>query len=150
MYGITLASVMTINHPLYFLLLLLLNFTTGSCKIINCPNGKQCIEDQNFQPQCINCPKCSQKNRTLDLKKLVCGVDGITYRSMCELRQKSCKIGKSIQPAYRGPCTGNKKYIFFIAFLCFQIIFGNQAVDKKKNRLISILIDSIVATMSLL
>ncbi|KAL7047057.1 hypothetical protein ACKWTF_002776 [Chironomus riparius] len=78
---------------------------TGSCKFINCLNGKQCIEDQNFLPQCINCPKCSQKNRTLDLKKLVCGVDGITYRSMCELRQKSCKIGKSIQPAYRGPCT---------------------------------------------
>lgn len=77
----------------------------------------------------------------------MCGVDGITYRSMCELRQKSCKIGKSIQLAYSGPCTGNED-IFFIAFLCFQIIFGNQDVDKKKNRLISILIDSIVATMS--
>lgn len=113
------ASVMTINHPPLFLFL---NFTAGSCKFINCLNGKQCIEDPNFLPQCIKCPKCSQKNRTLDLKKLVCGVDGITYRSMCELRQKSCKIGKSIQPAYRGPCTGNED-ILFIAFLCFQNYF---------------------------
>lgn len=106
----------------------------GSCKFINCLNGKQCIEDQNFLPQCMTCPKCSRTNRTLDIKKLVCGADGITYRSMCELRQKSCKIGKSIQLAYRGPCTGKKDNFllpFYVAirifFRCLQIIFaGNQ------------------------
>jgi hypothetical protein len=114
-----------------FISSLLLNFTTGSCKFINCLNGKQCIEDQNFLPQCVNCPKCSQKNRTLDLKKLVCGVDGITYRSMCELRQKSCKIGKSIQPAYRGPCTG-KDEIFFI--LLHFYVFSNYFRQSRRRQ----------------
>ncbi|KAG5677818.1 hypothetical protein PVAND_007545 [Polypedilum vanderplanki] len=83
-------------------------FCQSSCKFINCLNGKQCVEDQNFMPQCISCSKCSRKNRTLsqlDLKKFVCGVDGITYRSLCELKQKSCRVGKSIQLSHRGPCT---------------------------------------------
>lgn len=37
---------------------------------------------------------------------MVCGADGVTYRSLCELRQKSCKTGRTISMSHRGPCLG--------------------------------------------
>lgn len=82
----------------------------GSCQFIKCSNGKSCIEDQNSLPQCITCPRCSNGNKNLThqaISKMVCGADGITYRSLCELRQKSCKLGKTISMLHRGPCTGS-------------------------------------------
>lgn len=81
----------------------------GSCRFIKCSNKKSCIEDQNSQPQCTVCPRCSNSNKNLThqmISKMVCGADGVTYRSMCNLRQRSCKLGKSIAFLHRGPCTG--------------------------------------------
>jgi hypothetical protein len=82
---------------------------TDSCQFIKCSNGKTCIEDQESHPQCVKCPRCSTKPQNLTkqvVEKMVCGMDGVTYRSMCELREKACKIGKVIAVLKRGPCTG--------------------------------------------
>lgn len=81
----------------------------GSCQFIKCSNGKTCIEDQNSNPQCSSCPRCSNGSRNLThqvIAKMVCGTDGVTYRSRCELQQKSCKLGKSISVLHKGPCIG--------------------------------------------
>lgn len=102
----------------------------GSCQFIKCSNNKSCIEDQSSTPQCVTCPRCSgsNKNLTHSVSKMVCGADGVTYRSLCELRQKSCKLGKSIALLHRGPCTGKKKFNFFAAWVNYvhddKRIFG--------------------------
>lgn len=110
------------NYELFSLFFL----PTASCKFINCLNGKQCIESQKLMPECVKCPKCSRRqNRTtshVDLKKIVCGTDGVSYRSLCELKSKSCRISKSIGLAYRGPCKGKN---FFTAFL-FVLLNNNE------------------------
>lgn len=84
-------------------------FLQGSCQFIKCSNGKSCVEDQNAAPQCMSCPRCSNSNKNLThqaVSKMVCGIDGVTYRSLCHMRQNSCKIGKSIGLLHRGPCSG--------------------------------------------
>lgn len=80
-----------------------------SCRFIKCLNGQTCIEDQESHPQCIKCPKCLKRSQSLNndtVSKMVCGMDGITYRSKCELRQKSCKVGRIIPMLHQGPCIG--------------------------------------------
>lgn len=39
-------------------------------------------------------------------QRAVCGVDGKTYRSTCDINRMICKIGRSIAVAYPGPCRG--------------------------------------------
>lgn len=77
-------------------------------------------------PQCVVCKCTRRQNRTttashVDLKKIVCGTDGVSYRSLCELKQKSCKIGKSVGLAYRGPCQG-KNIHFLWHFYNFRFL----------------------------
>lgn len=38
--------------------------------------------------------------------RLVCGVDGNTYRNLCEIKRTACMLGRSIPVAYRGKCKG--------------------------------------------
>lgn len=66
-------------------------------------------------PHCVVCSnKCtngdagdtSKRSLLSQPSKLVCGVDGITYNSLCELKQKACTTGKAVPLAYRGPCNG--------------------------------------------
>lgn len=49
--------------------------------------------------------KCPNPNG-LSPSKRVCGIDGITYPSPCHIKLKSCKTGRAIAVAYRGPCIG--------------------------------------------
>ncbi|XP_049299324.1 uncharacterized protein LOC125772044 [Anopheles funestus] len=74
-----------------------------SCKFVQCPDGKRCIEDQNATPHCVSCggTECRVDRSP---KSVVCGTDGITYPSICELKRQACLTGRAIPVAYRGRC----------------------------------------------
>ncbi|ODN05224.1 Follistatin [Orchesella cincta] len=76
-----------------------------SCSKVTCPAKKRCLLDQNMIPHCVNCTlrKCPVPTEKRSARTF-CGVDGITYPSMCHLRQAACKQGKAIPVAYRGIC----------------------------------------------
>uniref|UniRef100_A0A1Q3FQR2 Putative kazal type serine protease inhibitor n=2 Tax=Culex tarsalis TaxID=7177 RepID=A0A1Q3FQR2_CULTA len=76
-----------------------------SCRFVQCPDGKHCIEDQNATPHCVTCIRdCPTVDPWVSPKSLICGTDGITYRSVCELKRKACLTGRAIPMAYRGRC----------------------------------------------
>ncbi|XP_050074001.1 uncharacterized protein LOC126561736 [Anopheles maculipalpis] len=74
-----------------------------SCKFVQCPDGKRCIEDQNAAPHCVSCggAECRAERSP---KSVVCGTDGNTYPSICELKRQACLTGRAIPVAYRGRC----------------------------------------------
>lgn len=101
--------------------------TSDSCDKIKCPYGMQCLVDQNLSPHCVNCLKeCSDTP-----KRRVCGADGQTYPSACHLRQKTCREGKAIPIAYKGPCRGEYKNIF--ASLQYLNIFSSLTNIGSQN-----------------
>uniref|UniRef100_B4MPU0 GK21539 n=1 Tax=Drosophila willistoni TaxID=7260 RepID=B4MPU0_DROWI len=104
-----------------------------SCHGVQCLNGLMCVEDQYMMPHCISCNiECPRHNGNrrdnddgdddddeLDLdgygydgdydeERAVCGVDGKTYRSACDINRMICKIGRSIAVAYPGPCRADR------------------------------------------
>lgn len=94
---------------------IILYIFSASCRFVQCSNGKHCVEDQNSMPHCVICAKkCPDKSTSIksllqnphSASKLVCGVDGVTYKNLCELKQAVCLLGRAIQVAYRGPCIG--------------------------------------------
>ncbi|XP_031634012.1 follistatin isoform X2 [Contarinia nasturtii] len=81
-----------------------------SCKHVQCPIGQHCLEDQNLMPHCVTCSiTCppydpAVKSVISNPARLVCGVDGQTYRNLCEIKRSACMLGRSIPVAYRGAC----------------------------------------------
>nr|XP_016940647.1 uncharacterized protein LOC108017937 isoform X3 [Drosophila suzukii] len=82
----------------------------NSCRGVQCLKGLTCVEDQYMMPHCIACRiECPWDNLDADSggydeRQAVCGVDGKTYRSACDINRMICKIGRSIAVAYPGPC----------------------------------------------
>ncbi|XP_010848538.1 PREDICTED: agrin [Bison bison bison] len=67
------------------------------CRGVQCPFGAMCAV-KNGEAECA-CPKaCS------GVYDPVCGSDGITYGSACELEATACALGREIRVARRGPC----------------------------------------------
>ena len=70
------------------------------CRGVSCPYFGMCVpktsSPRGYECQCqVTCPP--------DVSK-VCGSDGRTYRSKCELRRESCSRRITILPAYTGSC----------------------------------------------
>ncbi|KFB50673.1 AGAP006282-PA-like protein [Anopheles sinensis] len=74
-----------------------------SCKFVKCSDGKRCIEDQNATPHCVTCGGAECRSDRSP-KSVVCGTDGNTYPSICELKRQACLTGRAIPVAYRGRC----------------------------------------------
>lgn len=82
----------------------------ATCNGVKCLNGLTCVEDQYSMPHCIackiECPQDDYVNDAVDATRAVCGADGKTYKSTCDINRMICKIGRSIGVAYPGPCRG--------------------------------------------
>ncbi|XP_015039014.2 uncharacterized protein Fs isoform X2 [Drosophila pseudoobscura] len=80
----------------------------SSCRGVQCLNGLTCVEDQYLTPHCIPCKIECPREEEEEQQQAVCGVDGKTYRSLCDINRMICKTGRSIAVAYSGPCRADR------------------------------------------
>ncbi|XP_047726297.1 agrin isoform X3 [Prionailurus viverrinus] len=67
------------------------------CLGVQCPFGAACAV-KNGEAECVCQQACS------GIYDPVCGSDGVTYGSTCELEATACTLGREIRVARRGPC----------------------------------------------
>ncbi|XP_064446268.1 agrin isoform X5 [Mirounga angustirostris] len=67
------------------------------CLGVQCPFGASCAV-KNGEAECVCLQACS------GVYDPVCGSDGVTYGSPCELEATACALGREIRVARRGPC----------------------------------------------
>ncbi|XP_059997778.1 agrin isoform X4 [Lagenorhynchus albirostris] len=67
------------------------------CRGVQCPFGAMCAV-KNGEAECACQRACS------GIYDPVCGSDGVTYGSTCELEATACALGREIRVARRGPC----------------------------------------------
>lgn len=70
-----------------------------ACKHKRCEFYSECVNDGRNGPICVCPATCDQ-----EVNANVCGSDGITYGSECELRLHSCRLQHRIFPISQGPC----------------------------------------------
>ena len=66
-----------------------------------CARGKECALKDDGSPSCVCRKSCPDNWRP------VCGSDGITYASHCEMHRSACIQNIKIKKANKGPCAGN-------------------------------------------
>jgi len=72
---------------------------TASCTTLKCKRGKRCKAISSINVRCVCDADCSK-----DLEGVVCGTDGKTYASICNLDKKSCHDNQTVSLAYFGKC----------------------------------------------
>lgn len=78
-------------------------FLSGSCTDVKCGVGKTCVM-RSGKPKCICSPNC-KRHDGLRVKGPVCGTDGVSYKSHCRLKKRSCRTrDQSLVIAYHGLC----------------------------------------------
>ncbi|GBO14260.1 hypothetical protein AVEN_135367-1 [Araneus ventricosus] len=79
---------------------------TGSCDELKCFHGAKCKE-KHGEVQCVCDFKCTSDERDTKVPDdtTVCGTDGNSYGSECQLRQFSCRYQKPIEKAHEGSCS---------------------------------------------
>ncbi|XP_050541092.1 follistatin-A isoform X2 [Daktulosphaira vitifoliae] len=74
-----------------------------SCAGVECGSGRTCVI-RSGSPKCICSPNC-KRHDGLKIKGPVCGTDGISYKSLCRLKKRSCRTrDQSLVVAYHGLC----------------------------------------------
>ena len=80
-----------------------------ACDQIACPKFRVCMINSQGLPICT-CPSVNicESGRKKDKKQkdemIVCGNDGVTYKSRCHMRIANCNSGRRIKRAHKGPC----------------------------------------------
>ncbi|GIY34897.1 hypothetical protein CDAR_522171 [Caerostris darwini] len=79
---------------------------TGSCDELKCFHGAKCKE-KHGEVQCVCDFKCTSEDRDMKTPEdhTVCGTDGNSYGSECQLRLFSCRYQKPIEVAAEGSCS---------------------------------------------
>ncbi|XP_060806535.1 agrin-like [Amyelois transitella] len=79
----------------------LYNGTCQSCADIVCQGGGDCaMDDVTGRPVC----RCNHNCTEAQESDVVCGTDGQTYPSQCELDSMACREQSDLRIAYRGDC----------------------------------------------
>ena len=138
-YDVILKAFFSFIHCIY-----IYNFIISEkCKDVKCPPGQSCIYDQDGFSYCIesDCDEvltktCPTNDENGDEVSKVCGLDNITYKSMCHLRQASCKTHQVLLKRYDGACGGISisciSYLIFLLF--FFIVFIYVYLEVRHNR----------------
>ena len=86
-----------------------------SCFGVECHFGAECkVTDGQAECACMDCP--------IDTKTvMVCGTDGQTYGSACQLRLFACRLRKEISLAHEGICRSRStlRFVGFDVYYCF-------------------------------
>lgn len=70
-----------------------------TCAEIFCGAGRECVDSgPTIEPYCDCLQKCPPS------KEQVCGSDGVTYQSECELQRTSCMTNNQIELVAKMPC----------------------------------------------
>lgn len=78
---------------------------TDPCKTSECTFYSSCVVTHHLKPQCV-CPVCPN-----DVKyQPVCGNNGRTYATVCQMQVESCLLKRNIEVVKNGPC---RKSFFF-------------------------------------
>ncbi|XP_061708931.1 agrin-like isoform X5 [Cydia pomonella] len=79
----------------------LYNGTCQTCADMVCQGGGDCIlNESSGRPECRCNHNCTETQDT----SLVCGTDGQTYLSQCELDSTACREQTNLRVAYKGNC----------------------------------------------
>lgn len=83
------------------------------CSELHCLYGAKC-QQKGPQAQCMCDFNCEEEDGKRDDEALeetaVCGSDGNSYSSDCQLRLYSCRIQESVLPVHNGLCKGEFKH----------------------------------------
>ena len=71
-----------------------------------CSFGASCSADNLGRRSCVCAVDC---RNPLYYREAVCGSDGNTYRSECQLRQYSCRLQKEVVITQFSPCKGERR-----------------------------------------
>ena len=79
------------------------------CDQVKCSKFKVCMVNSQGLPLCtcpsVNICEPGRKKNKLSEEMVVCGNDGVTYKSRCHMRIANCKNRRRIKRAHKGACT---------------------------------------------
>jgi len=79
------------------------NSSLSTCTGVSCRPGRQCLSSVPGLAECVCISHCP------DRWKPVCGSDGISYDSHCELHRAACNKEEHISPLHPGFCRGDRE-----------------------------------------
>lgn len=79
-----------------------------SCDFMTCRYGSKC-EVRNGVAECVCQDVCDPSEQPIP----VCGTDGKTYGSECQMKLFGCRLQQYVRVAYTGPC----QRTFFLDFI---------------------------------
>ncbi|XP_015782759.1 agrin isoform X2 [Tetranychus urticae] len=73
------------------------------CISLNCSNYAMCDLSQSGTASCLCPSECPP------ILKPICGNDGVTYESVCDLQRKSCLLNQPVKVKHYGSCSMNNQ-----------------------------------------